>query len=153
MAAPGIKDVAARAGVSVGTVSNVLNRPDVVTERTRDKVLEAITALGFVRNESARQLRNGHSRTLAYLVLDPANPFFTDVARGAEDAARAAGLALYLCNSGCVGSSSRRSPAGPRGCAACRTWAFPLSSSTGRQATRPPGAAWRWTTSRAGTWR
>jgi LacI family transcriptional regulator len=95
---PGIKDVANRAGVSVGTVSNVLNRPDVVSERTRRKVLEAITALGFVRNESARQLRNGHSRTLAYLLLDPANPFFTDVARGAEDAARAAGLALYLCN-------------------------------------------------------
>jgi LacI family transcriptional regulator len=99
MAAPGIKDVATRAGVSVGTVSNVLNRPDVVTERTRRKVLDAIASLGFVRNESARQLRNGHSRTLAYIVLDPANPFFTDVARGAEDAARGAGLALYLCNS------------------------------------------------------
>jgi LacI family transcriptional regulator len=99
MTPPGIKEVAQRAGVSVGTVSNVLNRPDVVSERTRSKVLDAITALGFVRNESARQLRNGHSRTLAYLVLDPANPFFTDVARGAEDAARAAGLALYLCNS------------------------------------------------------
>jgi LacI family transcriptional regulator len=99
MTPPGIKDVASRAGVSVGTVSNVLNRPDLVSEQTRHKVLEAITTLGFVRNESARQLRNGHSRTLAYLLLDPANPFFTDVARGAEDAARAAGLALYLCNS------------------------------------------------------
>ena len=99
MAAPGIKDVAHRAGVSVGTVSNVLNRPDAVSEGTRRKVLDAIATLGFVRNESARQLRNGHSRTLAYMLLDPGNPFFTDVARGAEDAARAAGLALYLCNS------------------------------------------------------
>ncbi len=99
MSPPGIKDVALRAGVSIGTVSNVLNRPDVVSERTRTRVLEAITELGFVRNESARQLRNGLSRTLAYVLLDPGNPFFTDVARGAEEAARTAGLALFLCNS------------------------------------------------------
>ncbi len=99
MSPPGIKDVALRAGVSIGTVSNVLNRPDVVSERTRTRVLEAITELGFVRNESARQLRNGLSRTLAYVLLDPGNPFFTDVARGAEEAARSAGLALFLCNS------------------------------------------------------
>jgi LacI family transcriptional regulator len=99
MAAPGIKDVATRAGVSVGTVSNVLNRPDLVSDRTRRKVLDAISALGFVRNESARHLRNGLSRTIGYVLLDAGNPFFTDVARGAEDAARAAGLALFLCNS------------------------------------------------------
>jgi LacI family transcriptional regulator len=99
MAAPGIKDVATRAGVSVGTVSNVLNRPQLVSEGTRQRVLDAIAALGFVRNESARHLRNGLSRTLAYLLLDPRNPFFTDVALGAEDAARAAGLALFLCSS------------------------------------------------------
>jgi LacI family transcriptional regulator len=94
-----IRDVADRAGVSIGTVSNVLNHPDVVKESTRRKVLDAISALGFVRNESARHLRNGLSRTLAYVMLDPGNPFFTDVARGAEEAARAAGLALFLCNS------------------------------------------------------
>src|SRR5436190_11959221 len=99
MTPPGMKAVATRAGVSVGTVSNVLNRPEVVSDRTRRKVLDAIAALGFVRNESARQLRNGLSRTLAYVLLDPGNPFFTDVGRGAEDAARAAGLALFLCNS------------------------------------------------------
>jgi LacI family transcriptional regulator len=99
MAAPGIKDVAVRAGVSVGTVSNVLNRPHLVSDATRERVQEAITTLGFVRNESARHLRNGLSRTLAYVLLDPRNPFFTDVARGAEEAARAAGLALFLCNS------------------------------------------------------
>ncbi len=99
MTPPGIKAVANHAGVSVGTVSNVLNRPEVVSEQTRRKVLDAIAALGFVRNESARQLRNGLSRTLAYVLLDPGNPFFTDVGRGAEDAAREAGLALFLCNS------------------------------------------------------
>jgi LacI family transcriptional regulator len=95
----GVKHVAARAGVSVGTVSNVLNRPDIVSEATRRKVLRAIAELGFVRNESGRQLRAGRSRTIAYLVLDASNPFFTDVARGIEQIARDAGVALYLCNS------------------------------------------------------
>ncbi|MFD9700337.1 LacI family DNA-binding transcriptional regulator [Lentzea sp. NPDC059081] len=95
----GIRDVAQHAGVSNATVSNVLNRPDVVAPATRQRVLAAIEELGFVRNESARQLRAGRSRVLAYVVLDAANPFFTDVARGVEDAARDAGLALFLCNS------------------------------------------------------
>ena len=95
----GVKHVAARAGVSVGTVSNVLNRPDTVSEATRRKVVRAIAELGFVRNESGRQLRAGLSRTIAYVVLDASNPFFTDVARGVEQVARGAGVALYLCNS------------------------------------------------------
>src|SRR3954463_14984383 len=94
-----IRDVAERAGVSVGTVSNVLNRPEAVGTGTRERVLAAIEALGFVRNESARQLRAGRSRTLGLVVLDIANPFFTDVARGVEDVANAAGLAVILCNS------------------------------------------------------
>jgi LacI family transcriptional regulator len=83
----------------VGTVSNVLNRPEAVSAGTRQRVLDAIEALGFVRNESARQLRAGHSRTLGLVVLDIANPFFTDVARGVEETANAAGLAVILCNS------------------------------------------------------
>ena len=94
-----IREVAARAGVSVGTVSNVLNRPDIVAEATRDRVQAAIQALGFVRNESARQLRAGRSRTIGLVVLDVANPFFTDVARGVEDEASKSGLAVILCNS------------------------------------------------------
>ncbi|WP_219416826.1 LacI family DNA-binding transcriptional regulator [Pseudonocardia nigra] len=95
-----MKDVALHAGVSLGTVSNVINRPQMVSERTRLRVQAAIDELGFVRNESARQLRGGGSRTLAYVVLDTSNPFFTDVARGVQDAADDAGLAVYLCNSG-----------------------------------------------------
>ena len=59
-----IREVAAHAGVSVGTVSNVLNRPDIVAEPTRSRVREAIKQLGFIRNESARQLRAGRSRTI-----------------------------------------------------------------------------------------
>lgn len=95
----GIKDVARHAGVSVGTVSNVINRPDQVSEKTRARVQASIELLGFVRSESARQLRAGRSRIVAMLVLDMANPFFADVAKGAERAARAAGLRVMLCNS------------------------------------------------------
>ncbi len=94
-----IKEVAAHAGVSVATVSNVLNRPDIVAKPTRSRVHAAIKALGFVRNESARQLRAGRSRTIGLVVLDVANPFFTDVARGVEDEASKSGLAVILCNS------------------------------------------------------
>ncbi|OEV31467.1 LacI family transcriptional regulator [Streptomyces nanshensis] len=95
----GIKDVARAAGVSVGTVSNVINRPQTVSSATRDKVRSAIRQLGYVRSESARQLRAGRSRIIALLVLDMANPFFVEVASGAERAAREAGLGVMLCNS------------------------------------------------------
>ncbi|MFR9731740.1 LacI family DNA-binding transcriptional regulator [Saccharopolyspora sp. MS10] len=95
-----IKDVAERAGVSVATVSNSLNRPDRVSVSTRARVLAVIEELGYVRSESARQLRAGHSRMLALLVLDMANPFFVDVARGVEAVAREEGLGVMLCNSG-----------------------------------------------------
>jgi LacI family transcriptional regulator len=94
-----VKDVAALAGVSVGTVSNVLNRPERVGRDTRLRVEAAISELGFVRNEAARHLRAGGSRMIGFLVLDAANPFFTDVARGVEESTRAAGLAVFLCNS------------------------------------------------------
>ena len=97
-ASSGVKDVAALAGVSLGTVSNVLNRPDRVSEPTRLRVLQAMADLGFVRNESARQLRVGMSRTLAYVVLDAGNPFFTDVASGMEEFAEEADLSVFLCN-------------------------------------------------------
>ncbi|MFC9431062.1 LacI family DNA-binding transcriptional regulator [Streptomyces sp. NPDC056987] len=95
----GIKDVARLAGVSVGTVSNVLNRPEKVSEPTRVRVRAVIDQLGFVRSETARQLRVGTSRILAILVLDMANPFFVAIAKGAERAARETGLGVMLCNS------------------------------------------------------
>jgi LacI family transcriptional regulator len=79
-----MRDVATLAQVSVGTVSNVLNSPDRVSEVTRRRVEQAIEKLGWVPNESARQLRAGRSRAIGMVVMDIANPFFTDVARGAE---------------------------------------------------------------------
>ncbi|HEV2783024.1 MAG TPA: substrate-binding domain-containing protein [Actinophytocola sp.] len=96
--AASIKDVAERAGVSIGTVSNVLNRPEKVAATTREQVLAAIAELGFVRNSSAAQLRAGTSRSLGLIVLDMANPFFQDVAKGVEDVATELGYALMLCN-------------------------------------------------------
>lgn len=94
-----IRDVATTAGVSVGTVSNVLNRPDKVSPATVDRVLEAIDRLGFVRNDAARQLRAGASRAIGLIILDGGNPFFTDVARGAETAAERAGRVVLIGNS------------------------------------------------------
>src|SRR5215207_3168702 len=108
MATTGIKEVARHAGVSIGTVSNVLNRPDAVAPATRQRVLDAITRLGYVRNDSARQLRAGRSRTVALVVLDVANPFFTDVARGAEDVVEESGAMVIVCNSGEDGARERR---------------------------------------------
>jgi LacI family transcriptional regulator len=95
----GVKEVAAAAGVSLGTVSNVLNRPERVSTATRERVELAMRELGFVRNESARQLRAGRSRTVAYVMLDATNPFFTDVAQGIEEAAEGQDLSVFLCNS------------------------------------------------------
>ncbi|WP_159796452.1 LacI family DNA-binding transcriptional regulator [Puerhibacterium puerhi] len=80
-----ISDVARLAGVSVGTVSNVLNRPQRVSAATRERVEAAIAELRFVPNGSARQLRVGSMTTAGAIVLDLTNPFFTDVARGMED--------------------------------------------------------------------
>ena len=94
-----VKDVASAAGVSLGTVSNVLNRPDKVRPATRDRVERAMRELGFVRNESARQLKAGRSNTIGYVMLDASNPFFTDVAAGMESAAATAEVSLFLCNS------------------------------------------------------
>lgn len=95
-----IVDVAARAGVSLGTASNVLNRPEIVAPATRERVLRAMAELGYVRNEAARQLRSGRSRIIGLVVLDVGNPFFTDLAAGAEDVAAAADLSVMLCSSG-----------------------------------------------------
>ncbi|HET6301899.1 LacI family DNA-binding transcriptional regulator [Microbacterium sp.] len=94
-----VRDVADDAGVSVGTVSNVLNRPEKVAPETVARVQASIERLGFVRNDAARQLRAGRSRTIGLIVLDVRNPFFTEVARGAEERAADHGLSVLLANS------------------------------------------------------
>ncbi|MFT4306608.1 MAG: LacI family DNA-binding transcriptional regulator [Microbacterium sp.] len=97
--AASVRDVAAAAGVSVGTVSNVLNRPERVAAATVERVLAVIDELGFVRNDAARQLRAGRSRSIGLVVLDLRNPFFTEVARGAEERAAERGMTVLVANS------------------------------------------------------
>ncbi|WP_300266681.1 LacI family DNA-binding transcriptional regulator [Microbacterium sp.] len=93
-----IRDVAQRAGVSVGTVSNVLNRPDDVSPDSVIRVSRAIEDLGYVRNDAARKLRAGVSTTVGFVVLDGQNPFYNDVVRGAEDEAATHSIAILYGN-------------------------------------------------------
>jgi len=94
-----IQDVAARAGVSAMTVSRVLNHPTRVATATRQRVEQAIRELGFVPNALARQLLRGRTHTLALLVSDIGNPFFTQIARGVEDVAQRNGYTVIFGNS------------------------------------------------------
>lgn len=93
-----IRDVAVSAGVSVGTVSNVLNRPETVSAESAARVLKAIDDLGYVRNDAARKLRAGVSTTVGFVVLNGQNPFFNDVVRGAEDEASRHSIAVLYGN-------------------------------------------------------
>ncbi len=99
MRKPTIRDVAKRADVSVGTVSNVLNRPDLVAEETLERVKKAIEKIGFVRTSAARQLRGARSPAIGLVILYLDNPFFMEVARGVEDAAREVDHLVVLCSS------------------------------------------------------
>ncbi|MFT4110740.1 LacI family DNA-binding transcriptional regulator [Propionicimonas sp.] len=94
-----MRDVAVLAQVSVGTVSNVLNSPDRVSAATLRRVRDAIDKLGWVPNESARQLRAGRSRSIGMIVMDIANPFFTDLVRGAETVLYAGQYSVQMGNS------------------------------------------------------
>ncbi len=91
-----IGDVAAHAGVSPGTVSNVVNRPQIVRPDTRARVEAAMNELGYVPNLMARQLRQGRSSTIGLIVLDLANPFYTDLAHGASTSAEARGGTVLI---------------------------------------------------------
>lgn len=94
-----ILDVARAAGVSPMTVSRYLNRPSLLRPATRLKVEQAIARLQYIPNETARTLLTGRTRTVALVVADITNPFFTAVARGAEDVAVAAQYTVVLGNS------------------------------------------------------
>ncbi|MEI5676477.1 MULTISPECIES: LacI family DNA-binding transcriptional regulator [unclassified Nocardioides] len=96
---PRMDDVAKRAGVSVGTVSHVLNHPERVASRTLDRVNRAIEELGFVPDRRARALAGGSSALIGFVVLDLTNSYFVDMARGAEEEAQLAGMNVVLANS------------------------------------------------------
>ncbi len=92
-------DVAERAGVSHGTVSHVLNHPERVRADTRARVEAAIAELGFVRDEAARHLRAGYSRTIGLMLLDAWNPSFMEIARGVEEATADGPWTVLMSNS------------------------------------------------------
>src|SRR5699024_10042994 len=96
----GMKDVARHAGVSVGTVSNVLNRPDIVSPDRRERVEAAIAELGYVRNDAARQLKLGRSSTVGAIVLDSGNPFYAQLVGGIEAAAEDSQLMVIAGSTG-----------------------------------------------------
>ena len=95
---PTIQDVATRAGVSLGTASNVLNWPDRVRPDTLARVREAIEEIGFVRSSAAHQMGGGHSRSFGAVVLDASNPFSTETIRGVEDAVHEQDCVVVVCS-------------------------------------------------------
>lgn len=96
-----LKDVAEHVGVSVQTVSNVVNGRDVVHPTTRDRILAALEELNYHPNMIARGLRHRRSQTLGFLVVDPsprylADPFHSEVVTGIADVAREFGYGLFI---------------------------------------------------------
>lgn len=93
-----IHEVAKRAGVAPITVSRVINKSGYFSEDVRARVQAAIGELGYVPNSLARSLRSKRTNTLALVVTDITNPFFTMIARGVEDEASEAGFTVIFCN-------------------------------------------------------
>jgi LacI family transcriptional regulator len=93
-----MRQIAARAGVSIGTVSHVINGTATVRERLRERVLEAIRSLGYQPSQLARGLRRNQTSMLVMMIPDITNPFFPAVVRGVEDVAYKSALRLVLCN-------------------------------------------------------
>src|SRR5215468_2592225 len=97
--AASISDVARESGVSIFTVSAVVNNKAHVSKERRQRVEEAIRKLNYRPNLIARSLIKQKTQTIGMIVPDIANPFFPMVVRGAEDAAQQHGYNLLLCNS------------------------------------------------------
>ncbi|MGC9521573.1 MAG: LacI family DNA-binding transcriptional regulator [Anaerolineae bacterium] len=95
---PTLKDVAKRAGVAPITASRVINDSGYVSDETRKRVEAAVEELGYVPNRVARSLRSKQTHTLALVITDITNPFWTTVARGVEDVANADGFSVILGN-------------------------------------------------------
>lgn len=93
-----IKDVARESGVSIATVSRVVNDTGYVSESTRKKVEETVTRLGYSPNHFARSLSRGSTRIIGTVIPDISNPFFPAVARGIDDVLASNGYLLVICN-------------------------------------------------------
>ena len=97
--AASIKDVAKEAGVSIATVSRVINKVDVVNEETKKKVQEAIDKLGYSPNIVAQSLKTQRSKSIGILVPDISSQVYPEIVRGAEDVAQMYDYSIILCNS------------------------------------------------------
>ena len=95
---PTVNDVAKRAGVSPITVSRVINNSGYISDVTRERVETAIKEIGYVPNTLARGLRSKRTNTLALVVTDITNPYFTSMARGVGDVAGASNYTVIYCN-------------------------------------------------------
>ena len=93
-----IRDVARRAGVAPITVSRCINNSGYCSPETRARVEAAVAELGFVPNRLASGLRSKRTNTLALVLTDITNPYFTTIARGVEDTASEAGYTVVFCN-------------------------------------------------------
>lgn len=94
-----MRDVAEQAGVSVTTVSHVINHSRPVNTDTRQRVEQVMQVLGYQPNVLARSLRKGKTNTIGVILPDNANPYFAEVVRGIEDASFSQGYSVILCNS------------------------------------------------------
>lgn len=94
-----MRDVAERAGVSVTTVSHVINETRPVSDKLQQRVINAMAELGYRPNALARSLRRKQSHTIGIIVPDSVNPFFAEVARGIEDVSFEQDYSVILCNS------------------------------------------------------
>ncbi len=95
-----IQKIARLAGVSVATVSRVLNNSESVKEKNRERVLKAIAESNYQPNLMARQLRTARSSMILVLVSNIANPFCAEVVKGIEEEAEQNGFRILLCNTG-----------------------------------------------------
>lgn len=98
MKRPTIRDVARRAGVSIGTVSRVINGHPLVSEATRQRVLQAIAELNYRPDAVARSLVSARTHTVGLVLPDITSPFYPELVRGVEDVARAHGYTVILVN-------------------------------------------------------
>lgn len=94
-----IKEIAKRVGVSVGTVSKVLNFNGTVGKNNRDKIIKTIKELNYRPNRIARSLSKGKTKNIGFIIPDIKNPFFPEIVRGASDVLMSDGYYVFLCSS------------------------------------------------------
>src|ERR1700751_5006681 len=93
-----IREVARRAGVSLATVSRVLNNTQYISEETRRRVLDAVRELNYFKNVHARRLATGRSDLFGLVISEIANPYFPEIIRGYQSTAWNRGFDVLLCN-------------------------------------------------------